>query len=61
MNKETITKLRETSKRTLKILDLLEQDATDRQIMDATGAERQLVAYYRKAIEKPRKDSLTNY
>lgn len=53
MNKEIITKYRETAKRTLKILDMLEAGAKDKEIMDKTGVERQLVHYYRKAIEKP--------
>ena len=47
------TKPRESAERTLKILDLLEQGKTDREIMDILGVERQLVNYYRKTVEKP--------
>lgn len=53
MDKQIITKYRKTANRTLKILDLLEQGKTDREIMDKLGVERQLVHYYRNAIEKP--------
>jgi len=51
MNKN-ITKSREVAKRTLKILDLIEEGLTAQEIVARTGANRQLVDYYlRRANE----------
>ena len=49
MNKG-LQKAKDSAKRTLKIIELLEgnKDVKDREIMDKTGAERQLIAYYRR-------------
>jgi hypothetical protein len=47
MNKQT-EKIRQISKRTLKILDLIEAGQTAQEIVSVTGANRQLVDYYLK-------------
>ena len=45
MNKQ-IEKTRAVAKRTLKILDLIEEGLTAQEIVVKTGANRQLVDYY---------------
>lgn len=50
MNKQ-IEKSRQVAKRTLKILDLIEEGITATEIVQKTGANRQLVDYYLNRAE----------
>ena len=48
MDKEKLQKLRDTAKRTLKILDELEQGRSSGEIVKKLGVDRSLVDYYKK-------------
>jgi len=52
MNKQAIEKIRNTAKRTLKIVKLIEEGKTGREIIEKTKADRQLVDYYINLIKK---------
>lgn len=52
MNNKQIERIRITAKRTLKILDLIEQGLSVREIVEKTGADRQLVDYYIKITKE---------
>ena len=45
---EKIAKIREIAKRTLKILDMIEEGRTSREIVEKLGVDRQLADYYWK-------------
>jgi DNA-binding NarL/FixJ family response regulator len=49
-NKATANKYRLTAKRTLKIIDLIEQGLSDGEIVRELRVERSLVFYYRKQL-----------
>lgn len=51
MDKTKLAKLRLAAKRTLKILDFLEEGLVDSEIVQKLAVERPLVAYYRKVIQ----------
>lgn len=53
MNLEKVKKLKETAQRTLKILELLEDNMPVQAIVEKLGVNRQLVDYYKNQIEKP--------
>jgi hypothetical protein len=48
---EQLEKTRQVAKRTLKILDLIEQGLAAQEIVAKTGANRQLVDYYLKRVK----------
>lgn len=53
MNKEKLEQIKKTAKRTLKIIELIEQGLEPGEIVQKTGANRQLVDYYgRIALSK---------
>jgi len=46
MNEEVYNKIVKTAKRALKIVKLLADGKTEQEVVEATGANRQLVHYY---------------
>ena len=46
MNTQKLAKLRMTARRTLKILQLIEEGKTSQQIVEKLGVNRSLVDYY---------------
>ncbi len=52
MNKPTFEKIKETAKRTLKILDLIKDGCSPGEVVKKTGANRQLVDYYFKQVNR---------
>lgn len=52
MNQERLERLKTTAKRTLKILELIEVGLTAREIVEKSRADRQLVDYYIKQVNR---------
>lgn len=55
MNKQRLNRMRLVAKRTLKILDCIEDGLSAGEIVQKTGANRQLVDYYINALTKEEK------
>jgi hypothetical protein len=53
MNKENLEKIRATAERTLLILRLIEGGATLPEVINLSGAKRQLCEYYYKKLINP--------
>ncbi len=51
MNTKKLEKLRFIAKRTLKILELIEEGKTSQEIVEALGVNRSLVDYYIKSLK----------
>lgn len=52
MNTEKIQQLKKVAKRTLKILTLIEKGYTSNEVVEYSGANRQLVDYYFKVVKQ---------
>jgi hypothetical protein len=52
MNTSKLEKLKSTAKRTLKILEMIEDKATPQEIVEKLGVNRSLVDYYFATLNK---------